>query len=102
MSDDINARVSSAERDIDGYFEGELKIGGLYRSAIIDAMLEVAEKLVTGHRAPESKYDDAIIALYINVVGGLNWSLRKAAQLGSVSRRPVPEDIQRIAHQCIS
>ena len=36
------------------------------------------------------------------MVGGLNWSLRKAAQLGSVSRRPVPEHIDRIAHHCIS
>src|SRR3989442_8874236 len=102
MSDDTKARVSAAERDIDRYFDNELKIAGLYRPALIDAMLDVTEQLVTGHRAPGERYDDSIRALYINVVGGLNWSLRRAAQLGSRSRRAVPRDIDRIAHNCIS
>src|SRR5207249_7182649 len=94
--------VSAAERDIDRYFESELKIGGLYRPALIDAMLDVTEQLVTGHRAPGEQYDDSIRALYMNVVGGMNWSLRKATQLGSTSRRAIPRDIDGIAHDCIS
>src|SRR5713101_4775684 len=72
------------------------------RGQVVNGMLDVAEQLVTGHRVPGEQYEDSIRALYINVVGGLNWSLRKAAQLGSRSRRAVPEDIDRIAHHCIS
>jgi hypothetical protein len=98
----VRDRVAAAERDIDRYFDNELKIAGLYRPALVNAMLDVAEQLVTGHRAPGEQYEDSIRALYINVVGGLNWSLRKAAQLGSRKRRAVPEDIDRIAHHCIS
>ncbi len=102
MSDDINDRVSRAEREIDDYFDRELKIQGIYRPALIEALLDVAEKLVTGHRAPGDKYDAAIRALHVNVVDGLNWSLRRARRLGSDDRRSIPNDLDRIANGCIS
>src|SRR2546426_12683953 len=98
----LRDRVAAAEGDIDRYFDNQLKIAGLYGPALVNAMLDVAEQLVTGHRAPGEQYEDSIRALYINVVGGLNWSLRKAAQFGSRSRRAVPEDIDGIAHHSIS
>ena len=98
----LRDRVAAAEGDIDRYFDNQLKIAGLYRPALVNAMLDVAEQLVTGHRAPGEQYEESIRALYLNVVGGLNWSLRKAAQLGSRSRRAVPDHIDRIAHHCIS
>ncbi len=102
MGDDIKARVSQAEREIDDYFERELRIQGIYRPALIDAMLDVAEKLVTGHRAPGDKYDAAVRALHVNVADGLNWSLRRAGRLGSDDRRAIPSDLDQMAHGCIS
>lgn len=102
MSDDTRARVSKVEREIDGYFDRQLRVRGIYRPALISALLDVAEMLVTGHRAPDEKYSQAIRALYINVVNGLNWSLRAAHRLGSDDRRAVPTDPHRIAHDCIS
>src|SRR5260370_10744233 len=102
MSDDINDRVRRTEREIDDFFDRELKIQGIYRPALIEALLDVAEKLVTGHRAPGDKYDAAIRAFHVNVVDGLNWSLRRARRLGSDDRRSIPNGLDRIANGCIS
>lgn len=66
----VRDRVAAAEGDIDRYFDNELKIAGLYRPALVNAMLDVAEQLVTGHRAPGEQYEASIRALYMNVVGG--------------------------------
>ena len=68
MSDgELRDRVAAAERDIDTFFEREFKIGELYRPALIDAMLDVIEQLVTTHPAPPDRCAVAIQALHIKV-----------------------------------
>jgi hypothetical protein len=94
--------VKEAERQIDAFFDAHTRIKDLYKPAVIDALLERAELLVTGHRAPGERYEQVTTALRFNVCNGLNWALRAAHRLCSDRKSRVPHDIDQIALECIS
>jgi hypothetical protein len=98
----MDMKVKEADRQIDAFFDAQTRIKGLYKPAVIDALLEGAELLVTGHRAFGERYEQAITALRLNVCNGLNWALRAANRLCSEKKSQVPHDIDQIALECIS
>ena len=98
----MDIKVKEAEKQIDAFFDAQLGIKGLYKPAVIDAFLERAELLITGHRASGERYEQAIMALRFNVCEGLNWALRAANRLCSDRKSRVPHNIDRIALECIS
>jgi hypothetical protein len=99
---DMDMKVKEAERQIDAFFDAQTRIKGLYKPAVIDALIERAELLVTGHRASGERYEHATTALRFNVCEGLNWSLRAANRLCSDRKSRVPQDLDQIALECIS
>ncbi len=99
---DMDMKVKEAERQIDAFFDAQTRIKGHYKPAVIDALLERAELLVTGHRASGERYEQAATALRFNVCEGLNWALRAANRLCSDRKSRVPHDIDQIALGCIS
>jgi CO dehydrogenase flavoprotein C-terminal domain len=102
LASDMDMKVKEAERQIDAFFDAQTRIKGLYKPAVIDALLERAELLVTGHRASDERYEQATTALRFNVCNGLNWALRAAHRLCSDRKSRVPHDIDQIALECIS
>ena len=98
----VNIKVKEAEKQIDAFFDAQLGIKGLYKPAVIDAFLERAELLITGHRASGERYKHATTALCFNVCEGLNWALRAANRLCSDRESQVPDDIDLVALDCIS
>ena len=99
---DMDIKVKEAEKQIDAFFDAQLGIKGLYKPAVINAFIERAELLITGHRASGERYGQAIMALRFNVCEGLNWALRAANRLCSDQKSRVPYDIDRVALECIS
>jgi hypothetical protein len=99
---DTDVKVKEAERQIDAFFDAQTRIKGLYKPAVIDALLERAELLVTGHRSSGERYEQAITALRFNACEGLNWSLRAAKRLCSDRKSRVRYDLDQIALECIS
>ena len=53
----VDIVVEEAERPIDAFFDVQTGINGLYEPSVIDALIERAELLVTGHRASGERRD---------------------------------------------
>jgi hypothetical protein len=94
-------RVRAAEADIDRFFEDQLAIRGSI-GPLVDCPMERAELLVTGARGVTSRDRGALTGLCLNVIGGLNWSIREANRLAAGSRDRIPEDLDSIATEAIS
>jgi hypothetical protein len=90
---ETDAQVEEAERDIDAFFDAQLRVKGVRRSALVGALLERAELIVTGHRVSEEKYDAAIRSLYLNTAGGLNWAVPRQNLIRVAQEHRAPRSV---------
>ncbi len=94
--------VKQTESEIDQFFENSLPIQGIWRSTVIEALLDRAELLITGHPEAGSQHAEAVRSLYLNVCAALSTSLRAAHRVCETERTAVPNSLDTVATDCIA
>src|SRR5690349_20777191 len=103
-SSKTEARVREVEGRFDEFFDAQMPVHGIRKSAILNALLDTAELLCVGIRPPTAGFEQALTALFLNVSNGLNKSLRLAHKfsVNDTEQTYDYDDLIDVATECIA